>query len=390
MADQYYYQLLGVQKGASAEEIKKSYRKLAMKYHPDQNKDNPEAEKKFKEINQAYDILKDDDKRAAYDRYGAAAFDGTMGGGAGRGGFQGGFGGGSAGFGGFGDIFEEIFGGGARSAGGGRRSAAQRGSDIQYALDISLEDAFNGVEKTIRFSVSEACDVCDGTGAKKGSGMQTCGTCGGMGRVRMQQGFFTVEQTCPTCQGSGKVIKDPCDSCHGHGVKQKDKTLKVSIPAGIESGRRIRLTGEGEAGRLGGGKGDLYVLVNIKNHAFFRREEADLSCRVPIKMTTAALGGDMEVPTIDGKRMSVKIPAGSQAGQQLRIKGKGMSILRSESRGDMYIELQVETPVNLNKKQQDILKQLDESLGGKTSSKHSPESSGFFQKVKEIWDDLKD
>lgn len=382
MAQQDYYQSLGVDKSASEDEIKKAYRKLAMKYHPDQNKDNPDAEEKFKEISHAYDVLKDKDKRAAYDRYGAAAFDGSMGGGGG--GHAGGFGG-MGGMGGFSDIFEEMFGdmmgGGGR---GGAHGGQTRGSDLQYGLDISLEEAYNGAEKTIRVPTWHSCDTCDGSGAKKGTKAQTCSTCGGAGRMRVQQGFFTIERTCSTCNGAGSTITDPCTTCSGQGRVRKEKSLKVNIPAGIEHGRRIRLSGEGEAGVKGGAAGDLYVLLSIKPHKFFSRDGANLHCRVPVSMADAALGGKIDVPTIDGKRAEVKVPAGTQTGQQFRLRGKGMSVLRSSSHGDMYIELFVETPVNLNGKQKDLLKQFK----GKNPDKNSPESAGFLNKVKEFWTDL--
>lgn len=387
MAEKDYYKILGVEKSANADELKKAYRKLAMQYHPDQNKDNPEAEEKFKEINQAYDVLKDDQKRAAYDRYGAAAFDGSMGGG------PGGMGG--AGFqGAFSDIFEEMFGdfmGGGR---GGRGKTTSRGSDMQYTLDITLEDAFKGKDARIKIPVQDTCDSCNGSGSSDGAASVKCGTCDGIGRVRQQQGFFTIERTCPTCNGAGSSIKNPCKKCSGSGRTRKDKVLEVTIPAGVDTGRRIRLTGEGEAGMRGGQRGDLYVLLNVKPHKLFQRDGANLYCRVPITITRAALGGDIEVPTIEGTRATVKIPAGTQTGQQFRLRGKGMSTLRSDARGDMYIEIFVETPVNLNKKQQDLLKELDKSMGGDSdnpsagSNKNSPESSGFFKKMREFWDDL--
>lgn len=384
-----YYELLGIQKGASADDIKKAYRKMAMKYHPDQNRDNKEAEAKFKEINQAYDVLKDEQKRAAYDRYGHAAFEqggfGNAGrGGAGAGGFSD-FGFGGAGN--FSDIFEEMFGdimGGGR--GGQTRGGATRGSDLQYTLDISLHEAFTGTEKTIRVPTWESCDTCGGDGAKPGTKPTTCHSCNGIGRVRAQQGFFTVERTCPTCGGAGKVITEKCTSCAGQGRMRTSKTLKVNIPAGIDHGRRIRLAGEGEAGLKGGPSGDLYVLINVKPHKLYQREGANLHCRVPVAMTTAALGGSIEVPTIDGGKADVKIPAGTQTGQQFRLRGKGMSVLRSSSRGDAYIEIYVETPVNLSSKQKELLKQFE----GKDPSQNSPESAGFFKKVKEFWDDLTD
>lgn len=381
-----FYKTLGVEKGASKDELKKAYRKLAMKYHPDQNKDNPEAEAKFKEISEAYDVLKDDQKRAAYDQYGSAAFDGSMGGGAG------GFGGaGGQGFGAFSDIFEDMFGDfmGGQQAGG--RGGAARGSDIQYTMEITLEEAFKGKEATIKIPVNDECDSCNGSGAEAGTSAENCDTCGGQGRVRQQQGFFTIERTCPSCAGQGSTIKDPCKKCRGQGRVQKNKTLKVKIPAGVDHGRRIRLSGEGEAGMRGGPRGDLYVLLAVKKHKLFKRDGSNLYCRVPIPITKAALGGEIEVPTIGGSRAKVKIPAGAQTNQQFRLRGKGMTSLRSDARGDMFIEIFVETPVNLNAKQKDLLKSLDKSISdGSAGAKHSPESSGFFGKMREFWDDLKE
>jgi molecular chaperone DnaJ len=382
-----YYKILSVEKGASADEIKKAYRKKAMKLHPDTNKSN-NAEAEFKELNEAYDVLKDEQKRSAYDRYGKAAFEGGMGGGgAGRGGFSDfgfGTGGGAAGF---SDIFEEMFGdmmGGRGGRGGGTRGGANRGSDLQYSLDITLEEAFNGTDKSIRIPTWEGCETCGGDGAKPGTSASTCKSCNGVGRVRAQQGFFTVERTCPSCNGAGEVIEEKCPSCAGQGRMRTSKTLKVNIPAGIEEGRRIRLNGEGEAGLKGGPSGDLYVLIGIKSHKFYQREGANLFCRVPVAMTTAALGGEIKIPTIEGGKAEVKIPAGTQTGKQFRLKGKGMSILQSSNRGDAYIETIVETPVNLSSKQKDLLKEF----AGKDPSKNSPESAGFFNKVKEFWDDL--
>lgn len=378
-----FYKVLGVDKSASQDEIKKAYRKKAMKFHPDQNKDNPEAEAKFKEVNAAYDVLKDEQKRAAYDRFGHSAFEqGGMGGAAGAGGM-----GGGAGFGNFSDIFEDIFGdfGGAQ---GRSRTGPSRGNDLQYTYEVSLEEAFKGKEATIEIPKQENCDVCNGTGAEDGSGVESCPTCNGAGRMRMQQGFFTIERTCSTCGGAGSMIRNPCKNCSGSGRVRKTKKLKVTIPAGIDHGRRIRLSGEGEAGIRGGGAGDLYVLVSVKPHKMFKRDGADLHCRAPIGMTTAALGGEIEVPTIDGKKTSVKIPNGTQTGQQFRLKGKGMPVMRSSSRGDMFIEVFVETPVNLNKKQEDLIRELDKTVTGKNAKKHSPASSGFLGKVKELWDDL--
>jgi molecular chaperone DnaJ len=383
MSQKNLYDILGVDKNVSDEDLKKAFRKLAMQYHPDRNKDNKEAEEKFKEINQAYDVLKDPDKRAAYDRFG------TTGGGnpfSGAGGAQDFSGFGSA----FSDIFEEMFGDvmGGRG-GGGRATGPQRGSDVQFTMEISLEDAFKGKEAKMKIPTLEICDACNGTGAEGGAKPETCPTCNGSGRVQMQQGFFTIQRTCPTCNGAGTIIKTPCRKCGGQGRIRGEKTLSVTIPAGIEEGRRIRLQGEGEAGVRGGERGDLYVLIAVKPHKFFRREGPNLHCRVPVPMTTAALGGSIDVPTIDGSKTKIKVPPGTQTGQQLRLKGNGMSILRSEARGDMYIEMFVETPVNLDKKQMDLMKQLDDSLE-KSGRKNTPESENFFHKMKEFWTDLKD
>lgn len=379
-----YYDVLGVSQDAGADEIKKAYRKLAMKYHPDQNKDSKEAEAKFKEVNEAYDVLKDDEKRAAYDRFGAAAFDGSMGGGGFHPGGAGGFGGA-----GFSDIFEDMFGdfmGGMRGGRGG--NGARRGSDIQYTVEITLEDAFKGKEETIKMPINDTCDACDGSGAEPGSEVETCPTCDGVGRMRMQQGFFTIERTCSTCGGNGKIIGKPCKKCSGSGRVNREKTLRVTIPKGIDDGQRIRLAGEGEAGVRGGPAGDLYVLVAIKPHKFFRRDGANLHCHVPIPMHIAALGGEIDVPTIGGSRTKVKIPPGTQTGQQMRLRGKGMSVIRSDARGDMYIEIFAEVPVNLGRKQQDAIKKFGEEISGKDAKKHSPESSGFVSKMKELWSDL--
>lgn len=381
-----YYQILGVDKKASADELKKAYRTLAMKYHPDKNKDDKGAEAKFKEISEAYDVLKDEQKRAAYDRFGKAAFDGSMGGGGGFGG--GGFGGG-AGFGNFSDIFEDMFGDMMGGRGGARGGAASnRGADLQYTMEISLDEAFHGKEMTIKIPVNDTCDKCSGSGSEGSKGAEECPTCHGAGRMRAQQGFFTIERTCATCGGAGTVIKDPCKKCGGSGRLRKEKTLKVQIPKGIDSGRRIRLSGEGEAGMRGGPAGDLYVLVAIKPHKLFKRDGANLYCRVPIPMTTAVLGSTIEVPSIDGSRNKVDIKPGTQTGQQLRLKSKGMNIMRSDAMGDLYIEIFVETPVNLNGKQKDLLKKLADDFGGDKGG-HSPESSSFMSKMKDIWTDLK-
>lgn len=376
-----FYEILGVSKSASADDLKKAYRKLAMQHHPDRNPGDKKAEEKFKEISHAYDILSDEQKRAAYDRYGHDAFTQGGMGGAGGGPGMGGFDFSS----GFADIFEDLFGMGG---GGGRRqqqSGPARGSDLRYNLEVSLEEAFKGKQQTINITTSVACESCHGSGGEKGSAPVTCTTCQGAGRVRASQGFFTIERTCTTCQGMGKIIKNPCKTCAGSGRVRKDKTLSVSIPAGVEEGTRIRLTGEGEVGPRGGPAGDLYIFVSVKQHAIFTRDGADIHCSIPIPMTTAALGGSIEAPTIDGTRIKVTIPEGTQHGHQMRLRGKGMSVLRTAHRGDMYIHTLVETPVKLNKKQKEILQEFAKS-GGHTS----PESEGFFSKVKEFWDDLKE
>ena len=372
MAKADFYETLGCEKGASADDLKKAYRKLAMEYHPDRNPGDHAAEQKFKELNEAYDILKDDQKRAAYDRFGHQAFE-NGGGGAGAGDF--------GGFGSFSDIFEQMFGGGGR----GREQAPGRGSDLRYNLDVSLEDAFKGNPATIRVPSCSACEGCSGTGGNNGAQPVTCGTCSGNGRVRAQQGFFTIERTCHTCGGLGKIIKDPCRICGGTGRQRKEKTLSINVPAGVEDGTRIRLANEGEMGMRGAPAGDLYVFVSVKPHRFFQRDGMDLRCRVPISMTTAAIGGTIEVPTIDGKRNRVAVPAGTQSGQQMRLKGKGMTVLRSSSRGDMYIEMMVETPVNLNRRQKELLQEL-EKAGGKEPI--HPQTETFHSRVKELWEDI--
>jgi molecular chaperone DnaJ len=393
MAKKDFYQLLGVDKKATADELKKAYRKLAMQYHPDKNPGNKEAEAKFKEISEAYGVLSDEQQRAAYDRFGHGAFEAGMRGGAG-GGAGGGnpFGGGGGGFGGFSDIFEEMFGDFAAGMGGQQRrggegSTARRGADTSHEMEISLEEAFAGKEATIKVASWQGCVACNNTGAEKGTKAETCQTCHGSGRMRAQQGFFTVERTCPTCGGQGQTIKTPCHICGGAGRTRKEKQLQISVPAGIEDGTRIRLSGEGEAGTRGGPPGDLYVFLSIRPHRFLQREASNLFCRVPVPMTTVALGGTVEVPTIDGKRMKVTVPAGTQTGQQFRLKGKGMTILRSPNRGDMFVEVLVETPVNLSKKQKELLQQF---AGDAPEDKTSPQSSSFFSKVKELWEDLKD
>jgi len=383
MAKRDYYEILGASKGATAEELKKAYRQKAKELHPDRNADNPQAEAQFKEVNEAYDVLKDEQKKAAYDRFGHAAFENGMGGG--RGGPQGGFQQGdfaSA----FSDVFEDLFGDfmGGRGGGGGGRARAQRGSDLRYNLRISLEEAWKGVQKTINVPTSVACDTCRGTGAEGGAEPVTCPTCSGMGKVRAQQGFFTVERTCPTCNGMGQTIKNPCKSCHGAGRVERERSLSVNIPPGVETGTRIRLAGEGEAGLRGGPQGDLYIFIEVKEHAIFQRDGVHLFCRVPISMPNAALGGEVEVPVIDGGRARVKVPAGAQSGKQMRLRGKGMPALRGAGTGDMVIELAVETPVNLTAKQKELLHEFE-----KLSEENNPEGKSFFSKVKGFWDGMK-
>ena len=381
MAKRDYYDILGVSKGASAEDLKKAYRSKAKEFHPDRNSDNPNAEAQFKEVNEAYDILKDADKKAAYDRYGHAAFEGGMGGGRGHPGAGGNGDFASA----FSDVFEDLFGDFMGGRGGGQgRSRAQRGSDLRYNLRVSLEEAYKGIQKTINVPTSTACDTCRGTGAEGGAEPTTCPTCSGMGKVRAQQGFFTVERTCPTCNGMGQIIKNPCRSCSGQGRIEKERALSVNIPAGVETGTRIRLAGEGEAGLRGGPSGDLYIFIEVKEHALFQRDGAHLFCRVPVSMTTAAMGGEVEVPTIDGGRSRVKVPAGAQSGKQLRLRAKGMPALRGGGIGDMLIELAVETPVNLTARQKELLREFE-----KLSEENNPEGSSFFSKVKGFWDGMK-
>ncbi len=379
MAKRDYYDVLGVPKGSSADDIKKAYRKKAKELHPDRNSDNPKAEEQFKEVNEAYDCLKDADKKPAYDRFGHAAFYGGMGGG-GRpgGGQQGDFA--SA----FSDVFDDLFGDFMGQRGGGGRQRATRGSDLRYNLRVSLEDAYNGLQKTIQVPTSVQCGECNGSGAEGGSEPATCPTCSGMGKVRAQQGFFTVERTCPTCSGAGQIIKNPCKVCHGMGRVERDRSLSVNIPAGVETGTRIRLGGEGEAGMRGGPAGDLYIFIEVEAHKIFEREGPNLFCRVPVSMTTAALGGDIEVPTIDGGRSRVKIPEGSQSGRQMRLRGKGMPALRGGGAGDMMIELAVETPVNLTARQKELLKEFNE-----LSEENSPENKDFLKSVRGFWDSMK-
>ncbi|SLN25051.1 Chaperone protein DnaJ [Pseudoruegeria aquimaris] len=381
MSKKDYYELLGIQKGASADEIKKAFRKKAKELHPDRNADNPDAEAQFKEVNEAYDVLKDADKRAAYDRYGHAAFEGGMGGGRPGGGFGGGHGDFASAF---SDVFDDLFGDMMGGRAGGGRQRATRGSDLRYNLRIDLEEAFAGVQKTINVPTSVACDDCSGTGAEGGAEPTTCPTCSGMGKVRAQQGFFTVERTCPTCGGMGQMIKNPCKGCGGSGRVEKERALSVNIPAGVETGTRIRLAGEGEAGLRGGPAGDLYIFIEVREHKIFERDGTALFCRVPVSMATAALGGEIEVPTIEGGRSRVKIPAGSQSGKQMRLRGKGMPALRGAGRGDMFIELAVETPVNLTARQKELLREFDG-----IAADNNPNSSSFFASVKNFWDSMK-
>lgn len=371
MSKRDFYEILGVGRDASDEEIKKAYRKLAMKYHPDRNPDNKEAEDQFKEVKEAYEILSDAQKRAAYNQYGHAGVDP-----------QAGMGGGGQGFGGFGDafggIFDEIFGG--RAGGGGGRSNVYRGADLRYNLEITLEQAAHGTETQIRIPTMEACEPCKGTGAKPGTQPKTCPTCHGHGQVRLQQGFFSIQQTCHKCHGTGKVIADPCGSCHGQGRLKKQKTLSVKIPAGVDEGDRIRLAGEGEHGVNGGPAGDLYVQIHLKKHAVFTRDGNDLHCEMPISFTTAALGGEIEIPTLDGAA-SIKIPSETQTGRIFRLRGKGVKGVRSHSFGDLMCHVVVETPVNLNERQRELLREFDEVSQG-NSDQHHPRAKSWMDKVK--------
>uniref|UniRef100_UPI0040475F09 molecular chaperone DnaJ n=1 Tax=Yoonia sp. TaxID=2212373 RepID=UPI0040475F09 len=379
MSKRDYYEILGIKKGADAAEIKKAYRQKAKELHPDRNSDNPKAEEQFKEANEAHEILKDAEKKAAYDRFGHAAFDGGMGGGGRqqRGGGHSDFS--SA----FSDVFDDLF-GNFGGGGGGGRNRPQRGNDLRYNLRINLEDAFAGLQKTVNVPAAVACGSCKGTGAANGSQPVNCPTCAGMGKVRAQQGFFTVERTCPTCNGIGQTIKDPCTKCHGQGRVEKERSLSVNIPAGVETGTRIRLAGEGEAGMRGGPTGDLYIFIEVADHKLFERDNMNLYCQVPVSISAAALGGEIEVPTIDGGRSRVKIPEGSQSGRQMRLRHKGMPALRGGGFGDMFIELAVETPVNLTARQKEILKEFDA-----IQAENNPNGSNFFKSVKSFWDAMK-
>jgi molecular chaperone DnaJ len=374
MSKRDYYEILGVSRTCTEVELKAAFRKLAMQHHPDRNPGDADCEHRFKEINEAYDVLKDGDKRAAYDRFGHAAFE--------HGGMGGGAHGFSADFGStFADIFEGIFGmGGAR----GRASGRERGSDLRYNMEISLDEAFAGKTAQIRIPTSVTCEVCSGSGAKAGTKPKQCATCGGAGKIRHAQGFFTLERTCPACQGRGQVIDDPCPSCSGAGRVMRERTLSVNIPAGVEDGTRIRLAGEGEAGLRGGPAGDLYIFLSIQPHEFFQRDGADLHCRVPISMVAAALGGDFEVPAIDGSKVRVKVPAGTQTGRRFRLSSKGMPVLRAKQTGDMYVQVVVETPQNLTKRQRELLSEFEKLSSDNTQ----PESAGFLSRVKEFLDAL--
>ena len=371
MAKRDYYEVLGLKRDASEDDIKKAYRKLAMQHHPDRNPDNPKAEERFKEAKEAYEVLCDADKRAAYDRFGHAGVDHSAGAGAG------GFGGGFADA--FGDIFSEIFGG----SGGRARSNVYRGADLRYNLEITLEDAARGAETKIRIPTLERCDTCQGTGAKAGTEPVACQSCNGHGQVRIQQGFFSIAQTCPRCSGTGKVIKDPCGGCHGSGRIKRQKTLSVKIPAGVDEGDRIRLSGEGESGVNGGPAGDLYVVIHLKQHSVFQREGDDLHCEMPISFAQAALGGEIEIPTLDGSA-KIKVPAETQTGQVFRLRGKGIKGVRSTYPGDLMCQVVVETPVRLTDRQKELLRDFDETLK-KDANRHSPRAKGFMDKVREFF-----
>ncbi len=384
MSKRDYYEALGVSKGADSDELKKAYRKLAMQYHPDRNQGDKEAEKKFKEINEAYEILKDADKRAAYDRMGHAAFE--QGGGFGGGGFgQGGFGGGGD-FSDmsdlFGGIFNDFMGGGQQQR--RRPEDMNRGSDLRYNMTINLEEAFNGGKQEVRYRANVSCDTCKGSGSKSGK-KTTCGSCQGSGRIRAQQGFFMIERTCPTCSGTGESIADPCNKCHGQGRVSQQRNINVNIPAGVEDGMRIRVAGEGEAGSRGGKPGDLYIFVSIKTHKLFARENADLHCSVPIKMTTATIGGSIEVPAIDGSKVKVTIPEGTQSGTQFRLRGKGMPVMKSSRFGDLIVHTKIEIPSRLTKKQKELLEEFERE----SANNSNPETEGFFSKMKSFFEDRK-
>jgi molecular chaperone DnaJ len=374
MAKRDYYEILGVQRTATDAELKAAFRKLAMQHHPDRNPGDKDCEHRFKELNEAYDVLKDGDKRAAYDRFGHAAFEHGAGGGAH------GFGADFAST--FADIFDDLFGMGGRR--GGRASGRERGAVLRYNIEIGLEEAFTGKTAQVRIPTSVTCEACSGTGAKAGTRPRACATCGGQGRLRHAQGFFTLERTCHACHGRGQVIEDPCPSCSGSGRVTRERTLSVSIPAGVEDGTRIRLAGEGEAGVRGGPPGDLYIFLSLEPHQFFQRDGADLHCRVPVSMVTAALGGSFDVPTIDGAKTKVKVPEGTQSGRRFRLQGKGMPVLRAKQVGDMYVQVVVETPQNLTKRQKELLAEFEKMSSRETQ----PDTAGFFARVKDFLDGL--
>jgi len=374
MAKRDFYEVLGVARGCDEKELKGAFRKLAMQLHPDRNGGDKSSGLKFQEVNEAYEILKDPQKRAAYDRFGHRAFE--------QGGGFGAAGGMGAGFASFTDIFDEFFGG---LGGAARRAGRERGSDLRYNLEITLEEAFSGKSVEVEVPTSVTCDICSGSGSKPGSSPKACPTCGGAGRVRASQGgFFHIERTCPACHGRGEVVSDPCTKCAGAGRVNQTRTLSVNIPAGIEDGTRIRLAGEGEAGVRGGPAGDLYIFLSLKPHAFFQRDGADIFCRVPVSITTAALGGQFEVPTVDGDRTRVKVPEGAQTGRQFRLKGKGMPVLRSRQSGDMYVQIVVETPQSLSRRQRELLEEFERV----SNEENNPESAGFFSKVKDFFETL--
>jgi molecular chaperone DnaJ len=373
MAKADYYELLGVSRTATEAELKSAFRKLAMKHHPDKNPGDHAAEAKFKELNEAYQVLSDQQKRAAYDRFGHAAFENGGGGGPG---FGNDFASSMA------DIFEDLFGDISGRRGGGRRAdGRERGSDLRYNLEITLEEAYKGKTATLKVPTSITCDACSGSGAKPGSKPKTCSTCGGQGRVRASQGFFSIERTCPSCGGRGETIDDPCRSCGGAGRVTRERTLSVNVPAGVEDGTRIRLAGEGEAGLRGGPSGDLYIFLSIKPHPFLQRDGADLFCRVPVSMVTASLGGDLTVPVLDGQEVAVKVPEGTQTGKQIRIRGRGMPVLRAREQGDLYIQIVVETPQKLSARQRELLREFE----NESSKDTQPESASFFTRVRDFF-----